>query len=152
MSRSGWDVCCQGLYEFQFSLLHCPIRRCPGTSAGSFKSGQNVPVLIVKKENNPVKKFCAAAIRYKCHLTFSAKLRVNSRPVYRIILRITGSILNVFLDSGIKVRVSRNWDRVLVKVPKEVSAETASDTCRAFREYTPSARCSPSPTRRLRTF
>ena len=80
-----------------------------------------------KKENNPVKKFCAAAIRYERHLTFSAKLRVNSRPAHRIIQRLTCITRNVFQNSVIRVKVLGNWDRVFVKVPKEVTTETASD-------------------------
>ena len=53
---------------------------------------------------------------------------VKSKPVRTRMIRIlTGNIRNVFQNSGIRVKVLGNWDRVFVKVPKEVSAETASD-------------------------
>lgn len=53
---------------------------------------------------------------------------VKSKPVRTRMIRIlTGNIRNVFQNSGIRAKVLGNWDRVFVKVPKEVSAETASD-------------------------
>ena len=53
---------------------------------------------------------------------------VKSKPVRTRMIRIlTGNIRNVFQNSGIRVKVLGNWDRVFVKVPKEVSNETSSD-------------------------
>ena len=53
---------------------------------------------------------------------------VKSKPVRTRMIRIlTGNIRNVFQNSGIRVKVLGNWDRVFVKVPVEVSNETASD-------------------------
>ena len=53
---------------------------------------------------------------------------VKSKPVRTRMIRIlTGNIRNVFQNSGIKVKVLGNWDRVFVKVPKDVSHETAED-------------------------
>ena len=52
---------------------------------------------------------------------------MNSRPAHRIIQRLTDNIRNVFQNSGIRVKVLGNWDKVFVKVPVEVSTETASD-------------------------
>ena len=53
---------------------------------------------------------------------------VKSKPVRTRMIRIlTGNIRNVFQNSGIRVKVLGNWDRVFVKVPVEVSTETASD-------------------------
>ena len=53
---------------------------------------------------------------------------VKSKPVRTRMFRIlTGNIRNVFQNSGIRVKVLGNWDRVFVKVPKEVSNETSSD-------------------------
>ena len=53
---------------------------------------------------------------------------VKSKPVRTRMIRIlTGNIRNVFQNSGIRVKVLGNWDRVFVKVPVEVSNDTASD-------------------------
>ena len=53
---------------------------------------------------------------------------VKSKPVRTRMIRIlTGNIRNVFQNSGIRVKVLGKWDRVFVKVPKEVSNETSSD-------------------------
>ena len=73
-----------------------------------------------------------SAIDESEYSTFIVKLFpeivVKSKPVRTRMIRIlTGNIRNVFQNSGIKVKVLGNWDRVFVKVPKEVSNETASD-------------------------
>ena len=52
---------------------------------------------------------------------------MNSRPAHRIIQRLTDNIRNVFQNSGIRVKVLGNWDKVFVKVPVEVSTEIVLD-------------------------
>ena len=73
-----------------------------------------------------------SAIDESEYSTFIVKLFpeivVKSKPVRTRMIRIlTGNIRNVFQNSGIRVKVLGNWDRVFVKVPVEVSNETASD-------------------------
>ena len=72
------------------------------------------------------------AIDESKYSTFIVKLFpeivVKSKPVRTRMIRIlTGNIRNVFQNSGIRVKVLGNWDRVFVKVPVEVSRDTASD-------------------------
>nr|MBQ5526847.1 hypothetical protein [Succinivibrionaceae bacterium] len=83
-------------------------------------------------ERSKAKSEPESAIDESKYSTFIVKLFpeivVKSKPVRTRMIRIlTGNIRNVFQNSGIRVKVLGNWDRVFVKVPKEVSAETASD-------------------------